>query len=72
MILRVLSRSFQNQRLSLIADGTINSGMIPKTECCLDALEKGVMSVHVLDGRIPHSILLEIFTEDGIGTMLNG
>ncbi|MGN0905841.1 MAG: acetylglutamate kinase [Bullifex sp.] len=67
-LIKKLSR---DEALSLIADGTINGGMIPKTECCLDALEKGVKSVHVLDGRIPHSILLEIFTEDGIGTMLN-
>ena len=51
-------------------DGTINGGMIPKVECCLDALEKGVQSVHVLDGRLPHSLLLEIFTADGIGTMV--
>lgn len=68
----LIKRLSKSEALSLIADGTINGGMIPKTECCLDALEKGVMSVHVLDGRIPHSILLEIFTEDGIGTMLNG
>lgn len=67
-LIKKLSR---DEALSLIADGTINGGMIPKTECCLDALDKGVKSVHVLDGRIPHSILLEIFTEDGIGTMLN-
>ena len=45
--------------------------MIPKTECCIDALDKGVKSVHVLNGRVPLSILLEIFTEDGIGTMLS-
>ena len=44
--------------------------MIPKVECCLDALEKGVQTVHVLDGRLPHSILLEIFTAEGIGTMM--
>ena len=49
----------------------INGGMIPKTECCIDALDKGVKSVHVLNGRVPLSILLEIFTEDGIGTMLS-
>jgi acetylglutamate kinase len=53
-----------------IEDGTISGGMIPKVHCCLDALEKGVRSVHVLDGRIPHAILLEIFTTRGIGTMV--
>ena len=49
----------------------INGGMIPKIECCIDAFDKGVKSVHVLNGRVPLSILLEIFTEDGIGTMLS-
>lgn len=55
---------------SLIADGTIKAGMIPKTRCCIDALERGVKTVHVLDGRLPHSMLLEIFTASGIGTMV--
>ena len=54
-----------------IKSGVIKGGMIPKTECCLEAIEKGVKSVHVLDGRTPHSILLEVFTSDGIGTMIN-
>ena len=58
------------QAVSFIADGTINGGMIPKVQCCLDALEKGVKSVHVLDGRVPHTILLEIFTTKGVGTMV--
>ena len=58
------------EAIDMIADGTINGGMIPKVECCLDALRKGVRTVHVLDGRLPHSMLLEIFTADGIGTMV--
>jgi acetylglutamate kinase len=66
-ILRFLT---ENQAMDFIADGTINGGMIPKVQCCLDALEKGVQSVHVLDGRITHAILLEIFTTRGIGTMV--
>lgn len=66
-ILRYLT---EEQAVSLIADGTINGGMIPKVQCCLDALEKGVKSVHVLDGRVPHAILLEIFTNKGVGTMV--
>ncbi|WP_418791480.1 acetylglutamate kinase [Phosphitispora sp. TUW77] len=53
-----------------IASGTISGGMIPKVECCVQAIEKGVNSTHILDGRIPHSILLEIFTDKGIGTMV--
>ncbi len=68
-ILRSLSR---NQALAYIADGTIKGGMIPKVQCCLDGLDKGVESVHVLDGRLPHAILLEIFTTEGIGTMVTG
>jgi len=58
------------EALGYIKDGTIAGGMIPKVQCCLDALEKGVKSVHVLDGRVPHAILLEIFTTEGIGTMV--
>lgn len=66
----LIKRLSKLQAVKLINDGVINGGMIPKTECCIDALHKGVKSVHVLDGRVPHSILLEIFTEEGIGTML--
>ncbi|MCK9191362.1 MAG: acetylglutamate kinase [Sphaerochaetaceae bacterium] len=54
---------------ALIENKTIVGGMIPKVTCCLDALEKGVKSVHILNGQIPHSILLEIYTQKGIGTM---
>jgi len=54
----------------LIERGKIDGGMIPKVECCLDALAGGVKSTHILDGRVPHSILLEIFTDRGIGTMV--
>ena len=54
----------------LIASGTVGSGMIPKLAGVVDALEAGVGAVHVLDGRIPHSVLIEIFTEAGIGTKI--
>lgn len=54
---------------ALIENKTIVGGMIPKVTCCLDALKKGVKSVHILNGQIPHSILLEIYTQKGIGTM---
>ena len=53
---------------SLIKDGTINGGMIPKVEAALYAVEKGVEKAHIIDGRIEHSILLELLTSDGIGT----
>ncbi|NCC90647.1 MAG: acetylglutamate kinase, partial [Spirochaetia bacterium] len=66
-ILRTLS---EQEALGYIADGTIKGGMIPKVQCCLDGLDKGVESVHVLDGRVPHAILLEIFTTKGVGTMV--
>lgn len=52
----------------LIARGTIAGGMIPKVECCVKALKAGVAKTHIIDGRLPHSILLEIFTDEGIGT----
>ncbi|MGL4451699.1 MAG: acetylglutamate kinase [Sarcina sp.] len=54
----------------LINDGIIKGGMIPKIECCIDALEQGVERAHIIDGRIPHTILLELFSETGIGTMI--
>ena len=57
------------QALALIEDGTITGGMIPKVTACIDAIEKGVRRVHILNGTIPHPIILEIFTDRGIGTM---
>ena len=65
-----ITRMNAGEAKRLIAEGIIKGGMIPKVECCLDALEKGVQTVHVLDGRLPHSMLLEIFTAEGIGTMM--
>lgn len=55
---------------ALVADGTISGGMIPKIDCCVDAISGGVDRVHILDGRIPHSILIELLSDKGIGTML--
>ncbi len=54
----------------LIADGTIYGGMIPKTRCATDALKGGVTSVHIIDGRVDHAVLLELFTDQGVGTLL--
>ena len=54
----------------LIDDGTISGGMIPKVQCCADAIAAGVERVHILDGRIPHSILIELLSDAGIGTMM--
>lgn len=53
-----------------IEDGTISGGMIPKVECCMQAIENGVSMVHILDGRLNHALILEIYTEKGIGTMM--
>ena len=55
---------------ALIEEGVISGGMIPKMECCVDAIAGGVERVHILDGRIPHSILIELLSDQGIGTML--
>ena len=54
---------------ALLASGAIRGGMIPKIECCMDALDRGVAAAHIIDGRQPHSLLQEILTEQGIGTM---
>lgn len=56
----------------LIANGIVAGGMIPKVNCCVRSLAQGVKAAHILDGRIPHSLLLEIFTDVGIGSMLVG
>lgn len=57
---------------SLIADGTIAGGMIPKVESCMQAVRGGVRSAHILDGRVAHVLLLELFTDEGVGTMITG
>jgi len=56
------------QAVTLMEDGTLSGGMIPKIKCCLEALEEGVVKAHILDGRVPHAVLLEIFTDSGVGT----
>ncbi len=55
---------------SLIADGTIHGGMLPKVNCSLDAIRSGVKTAHIIDGRIEHAVLLELFTDAGIGTLI--
>ncbi len=56
----------------LLDSGVISGGMIPKIDCCMQAIEKGVKSVTILDGRVPHSILMELLTDEGAGTMVTG
>ena len=60
------------QGRQLIAEGVVAGGMIPKTECCIRALAQGVGAAHILDGRVAHALLLEIFSDTGIGTMVVG
>ncbi len=55
---------------SMIATGIISSGMIPKIECCFEALKGGVPRTHIIDGRVPHSLLIEMFSDRGVGTMI--
>ena len=62
----------QSEARKLIAEGVIDSGMIPKIEACLETLSKGVRKVHIIDGRLRHSLLLEIFTNEGVGTEIVG
>ncbi len=66
----IMRRLTLHEAENYILDGTISGGMIPKAQCCMDGIHQGVESVHILDGRMPHSLLLEIFTNDGIGTMM--
>ena len=56
---------------TMIADGTISAGMLPKVEACLRALEGGVTRTHIIDGKIPHALLLEIFSDAGVGTVIH-
>ena len=60
----------RNEIEGLKKDGIVNKGMIPKIECCSMALDGGVKKAHIIDGRVPHALLIELFTDEGIGTML--
>lgn len=66
----LISELHISEAKQLIADGNVGGGMIPKLQNCIDAIENGVSRVHILDGRIPHCLLLEIFTNKGIGTAI--
>lgn len=66
----VLSELFVHEAEELIEKGVISGGMLPKIQNCIDALKGGITRIHIMDGRIPHSLLLEIFTNKGIGTAI--
>jgi acetylglutamate kinase len=65
---RLISVLDAGRAQQLIAAGIVGEGMIPKVECCIAALNDGVQTAHIIDGRLPHSVLLEVFTHSGIGT----
>ena len=66
----LISKLFVKEAKELISQGNVGGGMIPKLQNCIDAIEEGVSRVHILDGRIKHCLLLEIFTDKGIGTAI--
>jgi acetylglutamate kinase len=68
-LIRQLSLS---QARELIRAGVVEGGMTPKTECCIRALAQGVAAAHIVDGRVAHALLLEVFSDAGIGTMVVG
>lgn len=68
---KLRSKFTASEAKSWIADGTICGGMIPKVTCCLDAIAGGVSRAHIIDGRVPHAILLEMLTDEGVGTVFS-
>ena len=69
---KVLSGLTAREVDALIADGTIYGGMLPKIRCALDAVQAGVKAAHIVDGRVEHAVLLELFTDEGVGTLIHG
>ncbi len=69
---KLLSGLSAKQVDALIADGTIHGGMLPKIRCALDAVQAGVKAAHIIDGRVAHAVLLELFTDEGVGTLIRG
>ena len=68
----LIQRTTVGELEKLISDGTIAGGMIPKVQSCMQSVRGGVRSAHILDGRIAHVLLLELFTDEGVGTMITG
>jgi acetylglutamate kinase len=65
---KTISTIRKGDSVAYTTDGTITGGMLPKINACLEALDSGVGKIHIIDGRIPNSLLLEIFTQEGVGT----
>lgn len=68
----IIKRVNTEEARQLFSEGVISGGMIPKVECCIEAIEMGVRRVTILDGRVPHAVLLELLTNEGAGTMVKG
>jgi acetylglutamate kinase len=69
---KLLTGLSARQVQELIHDGTIYGGMLPKIDCALDAAKSGVRAAHIIDGRLEHAVLVELFTDEGIGTLIRG
>jgi acetylglutamate kinase len=69
---KLIPRMDADTAQALIADGTIHGGMLPKVRCALDAVAGGVGAAHIVDGRVEHAVLLEVFTDAGVGTLIAG
>jgi acetylglutamate kinase len=69
---KVMTGMTYQQVDDLIADGTISGGMLPKIDCALGAVKSGVKTAHIIDGRVQHAVLLELFTDEGVGTLIRG
>ena len=68
----IITNITPSEARKLCEDGTVNGGMIPKVECCITAIDQGVKKVIIMDGTVPHSILMELLTDEGAGTMVRG
>ncbi|MEK7991783.1 MAG: acetylglutamate kinase [Thiotrichaceae bacterium] len=68
---KLLTGLSPNRVQALVEDGTIEGGMLPKIRCALEAVQAGVKTAHIIDGRVPHAALLEIFTDEGVGTLIH-
>ena len=68
----IIKKVTTEEARQLFTDGVISGGMIPKVDCCIEAIEKGVRRVTILDGRVPHALLLELLTDEGAGTLVKG
>ena len=65
----LISKIYVSDAPKLMREGIISGGMIPKVNCCIEAIRRGVRKVFIIDGRVPHAILIETLTDEGIGTM---